>query len=345
MNDFQCAVLNLIRDRCPQGLAFWEKGPDLASIREAPLEAHADIVYSLHLLNARHIINESAAKAFASELAKSALYCRPRHYQAFGETPNAHLTAYALGAMRLLDASGIASIPAEISSGWEIANLVSKEMLPIWPRAWSHHVWRVSHWIGGIPSILLQLSRLGHDVIDDAFVTTVLKTCEERIIDPDTGLLRPYKSELIQQAFRAAYKLRHEPELADIGGVVHLLWIYHVLDRPYLADAALSEAAVRHMQRRPFIESAPYCLDFDIVQLARTTRHRSVTHQGFQDRAASLYSDIRSFFMGDVPSSYNLHKVPGALATMHESAMICEWDFLSEMCQPPIDIIRDAYWI
>jgi len=193
---------------------------------------------------------------------------------------------------------------------------------------------------------MLQLAHLGHPKVSLSTVTKTLDACEKQVIDPRSGLLRPYRSAFFQRAFRSVYRLRHDPDLGDLGGVVHLLWIYHAIGRDYVAADSLFDAAVRQMHRAPFIESMPYCLDFDIVQLVRTTLpRRPEMASECAARAEQMHRDILSFLTSKIPESYTLHKLPGALATLHECSLICDGNKLSGLDLAEVDIIKKAFWI
>src|SRR5690606_34378430 len=154
--DYRNALVRLIGLKCPDGLAFWMEGSGSADV--VPPQDHADIVYSLYLSGEGDRINQEAAKRFAKHLAGLPLY---------GKTPkglNAHVTAYLLGTIRILVELGkLNSVDdiEEIYQGWQQDLLFDSMLLPRWPRAWSHHIWRVSHWIGGSSSILLHLAASG----------------------------------------------------------------------------------------------------------------------------------------------------------------------------------------
>jgi hypothetical protein len=337
-------IFDAIQRLSPQGHAFWIAGQADIGPGSIRLQDHPDIVYTLHLLDAVDEISPKAAQAYMDWLAGAALHGRPEGTTIAEKRPNAHLTAYLLGAVRLLEQGGKGVPPDRLYQNWKRDELIDANDLPIWPKAWTHHIWRVSHWIGGVPSILLQLAHSDRAPgIDDALVQRVLAACEARIIKPESGLLRPYRSQLVQDLFRTAYRLRHDPDLGEVGGVVHLLWVYHALDRPYVAGPALYTAAEKHLQTKPFLEAVPYCLDFDIVQLARTAKDDYPA--ALKDRAATYAADIAAFFEKPLPESYTLHKIPGALATMHECAFICGLETIPGLSTNRRDIIKDAYWI
>lgn len=339
--------VKLIEATSPQGADFWLRSGSGVSVADIPLQDHADIIYSAYLLGIAGRLSPEAAQAYQAMLADASLYARPGMKPIANKTPNAHLTAYLLGAARILQLLKLSAMHSALFEGWQVDQIIDRSNVPRWPRAWTHHSWRVSHWIGGGPSILLQLAQSAQlESIDESFVVRVLNAASENIIDNKNGLLRPYKSELIHKIFNMLYKIRHDPSIGEVGGVVHILWIFYALNIEYVASESLFTNAMKHLSKSPFMESAPYCLDFDILQLARTARPGKIEMiEALNDRAEAFRDDIYSFFLKDIPETYTIHKLPGALATLHESAMIVGDSCVLGIGIAPIDIIRVAYWI
>lgn len=337
----------LIRRTSPAGHDLWFGTAPADTLAAVALQDHADIVYSAFLLGAAGHLRADVAARYQEMLAGARLYGRPDGAALMEKGPNAHMTAYLLGAARLLQHVGKAPMKAELFHGWRLDRMIDRRKVPLWPRAWTHHIWRVSHWIGGTPSILLQIARSGQNPeITPALVDEVLESSVRHIIDQRTGLLRPYRSALLQKLFKTAYRLRHDPDIGELGGVVHILWVFHAVGRPYAGDGALFANGWKHMQAAPFMEKVPYCLDFDIVQLVRTCEARpGGTDAALVERATRFRRDIDAFLCGEVPADYTLHKLPGALATLHEAVMLEGLSTVPELGIAPIDIIRDAYWL
>ncbi|MFN3701829.1 MAG: glycosyltransferase family 4 protein [Alphaproteobacteria bacterium] len=341
---FRRALVDLAARRSPAGVAFWLEGRGEAGA--IPLQDHADIVYTFAMLDMADQIPADAAEKYAAHLADLRLFARAEgKLPASGKPVNAHLTAYLLAAVRLLEQHGKLVPPPALYTGWQLDQLIDKRKVPLWPWPWTHHIWRVSHWIGGIPSILLHLAHSGHvKWATEDLVQEVLSASEKHIIDARTGLLRPYRVQLIQNIFRALYRLRHDPDLGDLGGVVHILWVYHALGRPYAGADALRLAAERELARnRPFMEDVPYCLDFDVIQLERTVVDEAPAE--VKARAAEFIDDTVAFFCKPVASTYSLHKIPGALASIHECAWLTGEARVRGIDVPRIDIIKRAYWL
>lgn len=268
-----------------------------------------------------------------------------------------HLTAYGLASLELAGLELAGAAHREEASAfvrnidWDWRLLIHPDsLLPRWPRRYSHHAWRVGHWIGGAPAILRLLRRLVPDIgaampwTDMPSTERVLEACDG-LIDPHTGLLRTWRSSRLQAGFRRIYRLRHDPDAADIGGIAHLHWINHAEGRtPYKAADALFERAWRLMQRRPFVEDAPYCLDFDVVQLVRTAASGPLVG-AFRQRAEDYATDTAVFLRTATDAGYRLHSLPGALAILHECALIQRQTTVAALGTPAIDIIKDAGWL
>ncbi|WP_420002490.1 oligosaccharide flippase family protein [Arenibacterium sp. LLYu02] len=338
---YYCALV------APDSYAFWLEGSGDANAIK--WQDHADMAYTLRLLNQQGRISPDAAAKYLDRVADAPLYGRPLGEADPKTIPNAHMTAYILGAAKLVENATGLSLPERAFEGWKIDQIINPETkVPLYPKAWAHHIWRVSHWIGGGPSILFNLARWGRvEGVDTALVDQVLAASETHLLDSQTDLLRPYKSKFIQSLFRKAYKIKHDPEIADIGGVVHLLWVYHALGRPYRNPQPLFDKSWQHMRdESPFMEDVPYCLDFDIVQLVRTAQpaeHRYA--EAVRARSDRFIADTLAYLAAIPDQGYTLHKVPGALATIHEASFISEASLVPGLEVPVVDIIREAGWL
>src|SRR5690606_17742382 len=111
-------------------------------------------------------------------------------------------------------------------------------------------------------------------------------------------------------------------------------------------DALLAQAQKLFRRHEPFMEKAPYCLDFDIVQIVRTGLEQTgAGHAADTARALKMTADMEDFFNRPLPEGYALHKFPGALAAYHECALIAGLDPSGQLGTPAIDIIGRAFWL
>ncbi|HUO88496.1 MAG TPA: hypothetical protein VMU08_04920 [Rhizomicrobium sp.] len=346
MSDLRQAVLQYLEQAAPVAQAFWTT--ERARCRPT-LIAACDVLYALILLGCGDLLVSEAANRFTSLLSNSRLAGGVG--RGAGRPLNIHLSAYALGTLNLLLALGRA-VPEDAfrDSGWRVGELVDPQTLrPRWPAYLSHHSWRVGHWIGGVPSIIKSLwalspgraARNGLPALD-----SVLRRSDE-LIDSETGLLRAYRLETPQRLFRLAYRLRHDPDVGDIGGVAHLHWVNYAAGRlPYKSAPALFARTWRVLQRRPFIEGVPYCLDFDVLHLARTSLPQCASiRRQFADRVRLYVEDVSRFYSGRLDAGYSLHKLPGGLAALHECAIATGEDEVPGLQIPPVDVAKQAHWI
>jgi len=322
--------------------SYWSAS-ESSSIYAGSPEGLVDVLYAYVLTENQSLISAKAAQSFINKISETSLYGRPQGERA---PLSAHLTAYVLAGARLLKQLFPDLDDDHLYRNWDTSSILTSEYLPKWPKKWSHHSWRVSHWIGGTPSILLNLAaRPMLSGVDSKVVEHVLSAIEEKIIEKNSGLLKAYKSKAIQKLFKKAYKIRHDPVLGELGGVVHVLWVNHSLNRDYVATEnlfALTETQL--VSHTPFMEATPYCLDFDIIQLYRTAKPKSAEFSTITlARVAKYQKDLLHFLTSDIPAEYTLHRIPGALASIHECALILGNDSVEGI--PTVDIIKLANWL
>ncbi|NML13191.1 hypothetical protein HHL08_24230 [Sphingobium sp. AR-3-1] len=337
------AILYYLNTHNSASYSFWTKANISPEIK---IESLCDIVYSFYLLGIMNLIDPRSPVLFANILADTAL--SGWECDADRKKLTVHNTAYALGTLNLLENEGFGNLyqKAIDNRPFKPESIVTMSTkTPRFPAWLSHHNWRVSHWLGGVPSILLSVGRsslaeasaarkLGLEVLANT----------NNLLDKKTGLIRLYRSRLLQKIFHRFYALRHDPILGDLGGVVHILWLNHVENIDYVAQQALYDASVKEFFRhRPFMEGTPYCLDFDIVNIVRTAAVGSQISAPVVARANGMLADIDTYFSHSLSENYRLHRLPGALATMHECAFIVGED--TALFGAPIDIIKMAGWL
>lgn len=339
------AVERYLERHHPAALGFWTDAHD---IPETSIQSLCDVFYIFHMLDITGKINPGAANTFIRRIATVALSGGLTTAGEDAKHINVHGTAYVLGTLRLLQREGLLTGEIDLPGRrWNLSQLFDETWRPRWPAKYSHHNWRVSHWIGGSVSIVANLHRLCPTRAIRENVPALAKVLERAnsLIDPRTGLLKCYRSDLLQIAFRNVYRLRHDPDAGDIGGVVHLQWVnYANGNMPYKAAGAMLETATRLLDHRPFQEGHPYCLDFDVLQIVRTGL-TAAPDPALIERSKAYGNDIESYLMNSIGKSYSLHALPGALATMHEAALLQNLPFISGSGIRVVDIIKDSGWI
>jgi hypothetical protein len=326
-------------------LSFW---CEAGSGARPDVLAACDTLYCLKLIGRMDLVVPDAPARFAALLGGYRLAGGLGHGN--GPPLGVHRTAYALGTMNLLaDVGPPVHGDAIRARNWHIGEILDPQSRVRWPWYLAHHAWRIGHWIGGIPSILLSVWRYVPELAAAnrlAQPLTVLRNSDS-LIDGRTGLLRTYRTEALQKAFRAFYRFRHDPDAGAVGGIAHLHWCNYAANRmPYKGAAALFDRTWNLLQRRPFMERAPYCLDFDIVQVARTAIPGSDARgAALKTRVGDYAGAILDFYGNRLDGDYALHKLPGGLATLHECALAEGAACVPGLDVAPVDVAKQAHWI
>jgi hypothetical protein len=337
LSEYRKSVMAFVKLKHPELHKFWLDGCE-DFWGQSSLQDHADFVYLLCFLEELHLVNRKSVDFFCNELIKLPL--AGTNSSAKSLLP--HLTAYLLGALNLLEASGFECRETTLRSiKFELRLLINEsDYLPLWPKMWSHHSWRVSHWIGGIPAIMLTVARHSPtSPFSEDVVLKVLESIDKNLIFSKSGLLRAYKSELIQHVFRLLYRLRHNPAHGDIGGLVHIHWVNYATGRNYINPKMLIDVCIEHLSCDGFLESYPYCLDFDYIQLVRTLIPQIADYRVTEiNKVFESYRTNLEKFLENIPTEgYTIHKLVGAMATYDEIKLIYR--------EKSTDIINSAYWL
>lgn len=351
-------ILDYLREHHRQAWSLLIEGSQPHSADDIALQDLNDVIYSLYFLGWPVEPGPTGAEALVDFLASTSL-AGGLNGPTSKPSLSVHGTAYLLSALALLKSRGHDLFDNVMTSNpWRLDDLIDPaSLLPKWPSKWSHHNWRVSHWVGGSVSILNELARhkpAAYQANEGPDVGKVL-AATDRLIDDRSGVLKCYRSRLLQLAFRQAYRLRHDPMLGDIGGVVHIHWVNYANNRAYKSGQQLFDRASDVMlTRRPFMEVVPYCLDFDIVQIVRTSMPKGLPvdeGSALKARARAYAADILAFLSTRLDADYALHKLPGALATLHECALIDRSISLAELGGAesghawPKDIMSEVSWL
>ena len=351
-------ILNYLRDHQKPAWSLLIEGSEPDSVDAVTIQDLNDLLYSLYFLGWPVEPGQKGAEAYARFLGTTSL-AGGLNVSSSEQRLSVHGTAYALSTLALLKQRGADLFNDVVTAEeWRLDELIDPSSLrPKWPSKWSHHNWRVSHWVGGSVSILNELARhmpTAYQANQGPEVNKALAACDD-LIDERSGVLKCYKSRLVQFAFRQAYRLRHDPMLGDIGGVVHVHWVNYANNRAYKSGERLFDLAADAMlKHQPFMEAMPYCLDFDIVQIVRTSMPETAPparREALKSRARTYASDILSFLENRLDETYALHKLPGALATLHECALIDGSISLTELGRVndskswPKDIMSEVSWL
>jgi len=246
-----------------------------------------------------------------------------------------HATAYALGALQILAGSrtradGLAVAPLTDLRG-QLAPQPSARQAPFAVGLLDRiHFWRGSHRVGGIAAIVgavrdlrLDSARLLGLDDPDAWLRGWAGNVLARV-SPADGMWHEAPAAL-QMAFDAAYRLRHDPGHARIGGAAHLYWIISRLGIPYPHPRPLIDAVAPRVGPGGLCERHPYCLDFDAAfLLARAADHLDAADPAAERARRTLERSRRAvlaWLEERAPERWpaGSHFLPGALAAVAEA--------------------------
>ena len=345
MNDITEPCIQFMSEKYPKYLRYWTLESKEALCKDN-LISYCDVLYSLFLLNWPVEVQKSKIVDFIETTSTLKLYGtkleQGEHFDC-----SCHLSAYLLGTVQILrkEFPNFTS-NIELKLVWDFQEIIDENYIPKFPAKFTHHSWRVSHWLGGVPSIILNVYRETNDVKYKELLDKVLSNIESKAIN-DQGLIKVHKSDFLHKVFRTLYQIKHSPKIGDIGGIVHILWIYHYLGKQYKSNDKLLGYALSLIDlNKRFIEDVPYCLDFDFIQLIRTASDEQQMSEKELEVFTHFKLEIEKYFQNELilASDFTLHKLPGALATLVESEIALH-AIRNEEAKGYSDIIKTAAWL
>ena len=251
-----------------------------------------------------------------------------------------HATAYALGALQILSGGRAELLAGKLRPFTALRNelnpMPDERTAPFSLRPLDRvHFWRGSHRAGGLPAIVGATHELGlagellPDLSDPSAWLDGWWSYFAARVTPKSGFWRLAPSPL-QKGFDTLYKRRHDPQLASMGGAVHLYWVAWRLGRPFPHPAEMVDATRVLMQPSGLYEHEPYCIDLDgNFLIARSLRQLPREHS-VQDRGRAALATNRGavvdWFVTRDPKDWNAnsHKLPGAFAAIAEADTILD---------------------
>jgi hypothetical protein len=276
--------------------------------------------------------------------------------------PREHATAYAIGALRLLEIEPDEQYVAKIEPIEALEPiLIDRDTFLRWitwldfrPTPWDildkklgwHYIWRGSHVGGGVPAIV----GMTRDLIEqwwpgqvdlDQWFTWYFEWLDAQA-NPKTGYW--------QRAFwNLVYR---KPTLIDIGGAVHFFWIYEALDRPFPYPEAVIESTLKLQKDSGLYKDRPFCIDLDgnfcLIRsyLQLSEERKSVYRDRVYDSAERNFEAIvKALTEKPLEDIYDdSHGLPGALAALIECVKLPKFKYADAIrdWQHPLD---KAWWL
>jgi hypothetical protein len=316
-----------------------------------------DAAYGAHILGVLDDITDAAGRRAWAEYILAAQgadgWFRSGDKQNHGVE---HATAYALGAMTILMGSNLSfwnALKPLTGLQAQIARAPSRDTAPFEMSFLDRlHFWRGSHRAGGLPSIVASVQSLGLDtgrLLDLPDAAAWLEgwwSWFEARLDPHSGYWRmaPLPVRLL---FGLAYRRRHDPETAAMGGAVHLYWVSERMGKRFPYPAETIDATARLVGQNGLYEHEPYCIDLDgDFMIGRPLEDIAPGSPAAERGRAALRRNrqaVVQWYATREPSEWNprFHRHPGAFAAVAE----CDRALLALEARRWNDVFETTYWL
>jgi len=325
---------------------------------EADLYGMIDAVYILFILGLLHShTTQDSRKIWANRI----LACQDEmgwfSLKNLRGHSREHATAYAIGALTLLEVESEEQYVAQIKPldfakpiltdqrtflrwidrlGFEykLNEILRKNI------GWNH-IWRSSHIGGGIPAAL-QMTRDLHkewwgDQIDvDIWFQWYFHWLNEHV-NPQTGF---WQRAMWNTFYRKA-------TLIDMGGAVHFFWIYDAQQEPFCYPEQVIESTIKLQKATGLYKNHPFCIDLDgnfciirsFLQLPtnRQTEYKSSVYSAIEANFEGIITTLTKKSFNEIYA--NLHGLPGALAALAECTKLPNFRYSTHLAgwQNPFD--------
>jgi hypothetical protein len=303
---------------------------------ECDLYGMIDAVYVLHTLGRlASLTDRESRRAWAGQI----LACQDEEgwfsRRNLRRHAKEHATAYAIGALRLLEVeAGEAYIPcirpitpllSVAGSREAMARWLGRMGLrfdagdPVGGLGW-HYVWRGSHIGGGVAAIVVMLGELLDEwwpgrLNGNEWLGWYFDWLDARA-NPGSGYW--------QRAFwNLVYR---KPTLIDLGGAVHFLWVYDAARRPFPYPEAIFSSTLGLQRETGLYREHPFCIDLDgafcivrsYLQLSADQQnlYHGVAHRSAEKSFERIVTTLLSLPLSEIYG--DTHGLPGALAALVE---------------------------
>lgn len=273
-----------------------------------------------------------------------------------------HATAYAVGALKLLDHSqqenhierlrpldNLLPILTDRKIFLEWISHLDFKLSPsaiMAKRTGWHYIWRGSHVGGGIPGIFGMVQSMFEKWWPDQVNVEEWFNWYFEWLDHNANS----SSGFWQLAFWN--KFYKKPTIIDLGGATHFLWVYEACKRPFPFPEQIIESTISLQKKSGLYRGHPYCIDLDanfcitrsFLQLSQSkridllSRVRKSVESNFISVVNTLSEDPLSEIYSDS------HGLPGALAAIVECVKLPDFQYahLLEGWQNPLD---KSWWL
>jgi hypothetical protein len=278
-----------------------------------------------------------------------------------GHSPE-HATAYAIGALRLLEIESNEDYLGQIKPIAAIKPIMTDRIaFERWlnvldfrfsPKSilqkklgW-HYIWRGSHVGGGIPAAIGMMKEFAEQWWPGQLDVEQLFNWYFEWLDthanPQTGYWQ-----------RAFWNLLYrKPTLIDMGGAVHFLWIYESLGRPFPFPQAIVESTLSLQKEDGLYKDHPFCIDLDgnfcmiraYLQLPeeQQNQYHERVYRAANRNFEAIVQRLTERPLHEIYS--DSHGLPGALAALVECTKLPDFQYTEALngWQHPLDKV---WWL
>lgn len=276
--------------------------------------------------------------------------------------PREHATAYAVGALRLLEIESGEQYVARVNPIEALKPiLIDRDTFLHWIKwldfrknPWDilnkklgwHYIWRGSHVGGGVPAIVGMTRNLIEQWWPGQVDLNLWFTWYFEWLDAHVSAKTGYWQ-------RAFWNLFHRrPTLIDMGGAVHFYWIYETMERPFPYPEAVIKSTLKLQKDGGLYKDHPFCIDLDgnfcLIRsyLQLSEERKSVYRDRVYDSVERNFEAIiRTLAETPLEEIYNdSHGLPGALAALVECTKLPDFIYAEVLSdwQHPLDKV---WWL
>lgn len=314
-----------------------------------------DLVYLLHILHAwPHTAPETRARWWRAIVARQDgrgwFHARDRQRHS-----PVHVTAYALGALRLLAGPQTEALGPHPRAPHGLCAIGPDEAVGRAGRAALGplerlHFWRGSHRAGGVVAIQALLAEpvlggAGTDAVTPALRALVADWMAASDAATGCWTLAPAWQ---QRPFDLLFALRHAPPHCRLGAAAHIYWPAARLGVPCAHPRAALDAVAIAQRPDGRFENTPYCLDYDGLFIAR---HALRSAEGGRDDmqvyltgiAAGVRANIERAAIDGRLWARGVHGMVGALAALALAGRVLDGD--AGEAPRLADPLEETWWL
>ena len=207
-----------------------------------------------------------------------------------------------------------------------------------------YRFWSGSHVGGGVMATLVMRSQLSDPEgrlprVDKVPELVAFFDLANHALESRTGLWRPWIKRILSR----------RPDISDVGGAAHFLWLYDRLGVRHPRAEAMLAGALELQRDDGLFSNEPGCLDLDFAHLFSYAARLGVREDLHHVDDAMLRNGIavlgRLLGHGGLEGYVESHRLPGALCAVAQVDAYLRWRGLESGPSPTRDVLSEVCWI